>query len=161
MAENSPTPKDARKPKAARSIEARLLARSAKSLRHGKIFNQLTAGMSVAEIALGEGVSPRRMRETVQRILARREVDPAEGFVKLQTARLNDAMKVAHTKMWEGDMQALDRVVRLVHELERYSGFRPDLAAAAPPRRLAAPEAARALPSPQQLETTENDIASL
>ena len=82
-------------------------------------------------------------------MLARREVDPPAGFVQLQIGRLSDAMMVAHAAMMEGDMHALDRVLRIVGQLDRYHGF---AGGAAPAARatpaLAAPTPALALPAP-------------
>jgi hypothetical protein len=117
----------------------------------------------IAEIALQEGLSVRRAREVVHEILARREVDPAEGFVQLQIGRLSDAMIVAHAAMMEGDMQALDRVLRIVGEFDRYHGFgradaRPTggatraiaAPAPAPALAIAAPTPALSLPAPAE-----------
>ena len=147
----------------ARSNKARLAARRAKAGREERIFDLLTSGLSIAEIALQDGVPQRQMRETVQRLLARREANPAEGFVALQTARLSDAMKVAYSKMWDdgGDLQAVDRVLKITRELERYQGLRPALEAPPTPpvARLAPPQPVRALPAPIP-QVTENDIAS-
>jgi hypothetical protein len=137
--------------KFALSRRLRLQARQAKAARNLKLFNLLKAGAPIAEIASQEGLSVRRAREIVQQILAPREVDPPAGFVQLQIARLGDAMMVAHAAMMEGNMQALDRVLRIVGELDRYHGFRAaaEPAAAATPA-LAAPTAARALPAPAE-----------
>jgi hypothetical protein len=141
-----PQPKRA---KLARSRRQRLIAKQAKASRNVKLFNLLKAGMSIAEIALQEGLSVRRARETVQELLARREIDPPAGFVQLQIGRLSDAMMVAHTAMMEGDMHALDRVLRIVGQLDRYHGFAaPPPAVAAPTAALAASAPALALPAP-------------
>jgi hypothetical protein len=88
-----------------------------------RILERLTAGASVAEIAGAERLTIRRARQIIAEALASREVDPAAGFAQQQIARLGDAMRVAHAKMMTGDLQALDRVVRLVAELDRCHGF--------------------------------------
>jgi len=132
------------------SRRRRLEARQAKAARNIKLFNLLKAGVPIAEIALQEGLSVRRAREVVQEILARREVDPPAGFVQLQIGRLSDAMMVAHAAMMEGNMHALDRVLRIVGQLDRYHGLArppadsdgvatPTLAAVAPTLALPAP----------------------
>jgi len=160
MTDNAPAPDTSPKAPRARSHKARLAARRAKAGREERIFELLTSGLSIAEIALQDGVSQRRMREIIQNILARREANPAEGFAALQTARLSDAMKVAYSKMWDdgGDLQAVDRVLKIARELERYQGIR--LARdVAPVERLAPPQARRALPAPIP-EPAENGIAS-
>jgi hypothetical protein len=76
----------------------------------------------------------------------------------LQIARLGDAMVVAHTMMMEGDLQAMDRLIKLTAELDRYHGFgrarieaAPDAAPppiAARPRELLLPK-----PAPEEAET--------
>jgi hypothetical protein len=83
----------------------------------------LTAGVSVAEVACAEDLTPRRVRQLVAETLAERAVDTPVGFIPLQIGRLSDAMRVAHAKMMAGDLQALDRVVKIVGELDRYHGF--------------------------------------
>jgi hypothetical protein len=119
--------------------------------RRLRILERLTAGVSVAQIALAEDLTPRRVRQLVAEMLAERAVDPPRGVVPLQIGRLNDAMTVAHAKMMAGDLQALDRVVKIVGELDRYHGFgraetapspRPTAVSRPPPKaQLAAQEA--------------------
>ena len=76
-------------------------------------------------------------------MLESREVEPPAGFVQLQVARLSAAMIVSHTMMMEGDLQAVDRMIKLTRELDRYHGFGQAQITAPPepppPRRLAAP----------------------
>ncbi len=143
------------------SRRLRLAARQAKAARNVKLFNLLKAGVPIAEIALQEGLSVRRAREVVQEILARREIDPPAGFVQLQIGRLSDAMMVAHAAMMDGNMHALDRVLRIVGELDRYHGFGGAAArpAADATRALAAPTPALALPAPA--ETAAKSLAKV
>jgi hypothetical protein len=60
----SDTPETSPQPRACRdrSIPARRKARQGKAERERRIVNLLNAGVSVAEIATGEGVSLKRMR---------------------------------------------------------------------------------------------------
>jgi hypothetical protein len=137
-----------RRAKLDRSRRQRLEARQAKAERNVRLFNLLKSGAPIAEIALQQGLSARRARELVQEMLERREVDPPAGFAHLQIGRLSDAMKVAYAAMMEGNMQALDRVLRIVGELDRRHGFAVAQAepAAGATRALAAPPLA--LPAP-------------
>jgi len=136
-----------------RARVGRIEARRAKAERNLRLFNLLKAGVPVAEIALQEGLSARRARELLQEMLARREVDPPAGFAQLQIGRLSDAMMVAHAAMMEGNLQALDRVVRIVGELDRYHGFARQGAdsRAGATAALAAGAAPRALPAPAEM----------
>ncbi len=130
--------------------------RRATAERKLRILERLTAGVSVAHIARVEDVTIRRVRQIIAEMLAKREVDPPAGFVQLQIARLSDAMTVAHTMMIEGDLQAMDRVVKLAGELDRYHGFaRTQIASApeaAPPRQIAAPARELLLAKPAREE---------
>ena len=92
-------------------------------------------------IARVEKLTVRRVQQIIAAMLESREIDPPAGFVQLQVARLSDAMIVTHTLMMEGDLQAVDRMIRLTRELDRYHGFAQAHAPPEPPppRRLAAP----------------------
>jgi hypothetical protein len=136
--------------------------RRATAERKLRILERLTAGVSVAHVARTEKLTIRRVRQIIGEMLVRREVDPPAGFVQLQIARLSDAMSVAHTLMMEGDLQAMDRLVRIVGELDRYHGFgRAEIAAApqpAPSAALEAPVRKLLLAKPEG-ETQEAEIS--
>ena len=86
-------------------------------------MERLTTGLTVAYIAREEGLTVTRIRQILAAMLESREIDPPAGFVQLQIARLSEAMIVAHTMMVEGDLQAMDRPIKLTRELDRYHGF--------------------------------------
>jgi hypothetical protein len=90
--------------------------RRATAERKLRILERLTSGASIAHVARAEDLTIRRALQLIAEMLASREVDPPAGFVPLQIARLGDAMRIAHTKMMEGDLQPMDRVVKLVGE---------------------------------------------
>ncbi len=120
-----------------RSLKARRAARRKKAEREMRIVRMLASGVSVAEIAARDGLTQRRMRALVQEILARRMTETPSEFLALQVGRLNEALLVSFGAMGGGNLQAVDRVVKIVRELDRYHGF-----AASPPadtRRLAPP----------------------
>jgi hypothetical protein len=134
-----------------RSISARRKARRARAEREQRIVNLLNAGVSVAEIAAREGVTHDRMRILVREILARRAPQPPAEFLAVQISRLSEALLVSYSAMGGGNFQAVDRVVKIVRELDRYHGFertapaahveQPRLEAPAPPPlALAAPD---------------------
>jgi len=104
-----------------------------------RILERLTTGLSVAHIARVEKLTVRRVQQIIAAMLESREIDPPAGFVQLQVARLSNAMIVSHTMMMEGDLQAVDRMIKLTRELDRYHGFTQAPAPPAPPHRLAAP----------------------
>ena len=112
------------------STDARA-ARLRKFERERLIVEYLNRGVSVAEIAAHVGVSEKRMRAVIREILARRMPAPPEEFVAIQVSRLNEALLVAYSAMSGMNLKAVDRVVKIVRELDRYHG----LAAADPDRR--------------------------
>ena len=70
-----------------------------------------------------EQLTVRRVRQIIAETLASREIDPAAGFVQFQIARLSEAMIVTRTMMMQGNLQAMDRFIRLTSELDRDHGF--------------------------------------
>jgi DNA-binding CsgD family transcriptional regulator len=132
--------------------------------REASIFLQLRAGLPVLDIARAQNCSQRTVRRIVARTLARRERDATGGYAQLQIERLNDALMVASLQMVNGNLKALDRVLKVMQAQDRYHGFGlpggpapalPAPADAAParrPPRLARPEPQRALPPPDKGE---------
>jgi hypothetical protein len=101
----------------------RVAPRRATADRRLRILERLTTGLTVAHIAREEGLSVQRIRRIITEMLESREIDPPAGFVQLQIARLSEAMIVARTMMMEGDLHAMDRLIKLTGELDRYHGF--------------------------------------
>ena len=112
-----------------------------RAAREERIISYLNRGVSVAEVAERERLSLKRMRNLVQEILAKRIPQPPAEFLALQVSRLNEALLVSYSAMYNSDsganFEAVDRVVRIVRELDRYHGFSPIVG---PPR---APEPLR------------------
>ena len=106
-----------------RSIKARRDARHARAERERRILNRLNAGVSIDEIAAQERLSLKRMRNLVREILARRMPQPPAEFAALQISRLNEALMVSYSAMAGANLEAVDRVIRIVRELDRYHGF--------------------------------------
>ena len=113
-------------------------ARLAKFKREQLIVDYLNRGVSVAEIAAEFGVGEKRMRAIIREVLARRQPHPPEEFVAIQVSRLNEALLVAFSAMTGMNLKAVDRVVRIVRELDRYHGLFP--------------AARRRLPEPDHIE---------
>jgi hypothetical protein len=88
-----------------------------------RIQERLRMGLTVAHVARVEQLTVRRVRQIIAEMLASRETDPPAGFVQLQVARLSKAMIVARTMMMQGNLQAMDRWIKLTSELDRYHGF--------------------------------------
>ncbi len=97
-------------------------ARLAKFKREQRIVDDLNRGVSVAEIAAHIGVGEKRMRAIIREILARRMPQPPMEFVAIQTSRLNEALLIAFSAMSSTNLKAVDQVVKIVRELDRYGG---------------------------------------
>ena len=97
--------------------------RLAKFKREQLIVDYLNRGLSVAEIAARVGVGEKRMRAIIREILARRMPHPPDEFVAIRVSRLNEALLVAFSGMSGANLRAVDRVVKIVRELDRYGGI--------------------------------------
>ena len=116
-----------------------------------RIVGLLNRGVSVAEIASREHVTERGMRKYVRGLLARRAPEPPAEFLALQVSRLNEALIVAYSAMSGMNLQAVDRVVKIVRELDRYHGFAAadEAVSLRPPRHLPPSPAPLALEAPR------------
>jgi hypothetical protein len=110
-----------------RSTRARGKAREAKAALDLQIIDLLNRGVSVAEIASRSGRSIRHMRNRVRKILGDRMPQPPAEYLALQVNRLNEALLVSYSAMYNSatgtNFEAVDRVLRIVRELDRYHGF--------------------------------------
>ena len=130
-------------PRRDRSSAARRAARQRRAAREARIVDLLNRGVSVAEIADRDGVGERAMRKYIRTLLARRAPAPPAEFLALQVSRLNQALLVAYDAMSVVNLEAVDRVVKIVRELDRYHGFAVAPEAATPRQaRLAPPSSA-------------------
>jgi hypothetical protein len=105
----------------------RRATRREKVYREERIVGLLNRGASVPEIAASEGLSLKRMCNVVRDILSERMPQPPAEFLALQVSRLNEALLVSfsamHTTEAGTNFEAVDRVVKIVRELDRYHGF--------------------------------------
>ncbi len=98
-------------------------ARLRKFEREKVVVDYLNRGVPVSEIATRIGVGEKRMRAVIREILAYRMPAPPEEFVAIQASRLNEALLVAYRAMSPTNLKAVDCVVKIVRELDRYHGF--------------------------------------
>jgi hypothetical protein len=90
-----------------------------------RLIEKLAAGATIEEIAASEKISLQWARERKRAILAERAIDPPHEFIQVQIRRLSEAMLVAYSSMTTGNVKAVDQVIKVVRELERYHGFGP------------------------------------
>ncbi len=127
-----------------RSPEARRAARARKAGRETRIIGLFNRGVSIAEIVEREGVSLNRMRKVVRAILTKRMPQPPAEYLALQVGRLDEAPLISCGLMYNtqtgANFPAIDSVVKIVREMDRYHGFAPaGPRAEVLPRRVLAP----------------------
>jgi hypothetical protein len=88
-----------------------------------RLIEKLAAGVTIEEIAASEGISIKWARERKAAVLASRVIDTPHEFIKLQIRRLSEAMLVSYSAMSNGDLKAVDKVIKVARELDRYHGF--------------------------------------
>src|SRR3984957_11787853 len=93
------------------------------ALRDLRFIEKLAAGATIEEIAASEGISIKWARERKAALLASRVIDTPHEFIKLQIRRLSEAMLVSYSAMSNGDLRAVDKVIKVARELDRYHGF--------------------------------------
>jgi hypothetical protein len=144
-----------------RSSAARRATRRRNAEREMRIVGFLNRGVSIVEMAARERVTERGMRKYVRALLARRSPQPPAEFVALQVSRLHDALIVAYGAMSGANLEAVDRVVKIVRELDRYHGFAlTDEIMRPRPRRLAPPSLAHPALEAPRVGTEPNGAAN-
>jgi hypothetical protein len=132
-----------------------------------RLIEKLAAGATIEEIAASEGISVKWARERKAAVLASRVIDTPHEFIKLQIRRLSEAMLVSYSAMSLGDLNAVDKVIKVARELDRYHGFAPHPSPpncapswpAPPPPLLALPEPRAAL-APREAVSVTYETAS-
>jgi len=91
-----------------------------REVRRHRIMERLQRGWSYELIAQSEDLTPRRIRQIVKEAIALREIDPAGEHIGVQVARLDAALRLAAEKVAEGELGAIDRLLRVLDRLDRY-----------------------------------------
>jgi hypothetical protein len=94
---------------------------AARDLRRLRILASLQAGLSYAAIGRAEGLSRERVRQIVVQALDQGQADSKVDHARLQIARLEPALRLAAGAVAEGDLAAIDRQLRVLDRLDRYS----------------------------------------
>ncbi len=94
------------------------------------------SGVAMAEIARREGISERGLRKYVRNLIARRAAEATGEFTALQMSRLNEALLMSFGAMSGTNLPTVDRVVRIVRELDHYQGLGRGARGTETPRKL-------------------------
>jgi Homeodomain-like domain len=94
---------------------------AARDLRRLRILASLQAGLSYAAIGRAEGLSRERVRQIVVKALNEAGAETQLDHARVQIARLEPALRLAASAVAEGDLAAIDRLLRVLDRLDRYS----------------------------------------
>src|SRR5271163_1774551 len=95
---------------------------AARFVRARHVFARLMDGQSMRDIAAAEGLSVRRVQQIVRAEIARREANPAEGYVLVQVARLERALELLGREIDAGRAAAVPAFVRVIEQLGKLAG---------------------------------------
>jgi hypothetical protein len=87
------------------------------------VLASLIAGAGVDEISATEQVTRKRTESILRQELRNRWVAPAEEFARLQIARLEQMILKLLDRIQSGELEAIDRALKIVDRLDRYHGF--------------------------------------
>jgi tRNA(Ile)-lysidine synthase TilS/MesJ len=91
-----------------------------RAARRVRILAHVEEGWSHDRIALAEGLTRERVRQIIVEILEEREVDPSREHAILQAARLDGALRLAAERIAEGELRAIDPLLRVLDRLDKY-----------------------------------------
>ncbi len=91
--------------------------------RAQRILAALVAGASLDEIGVQAKLTRRKTEQILRDELRRRWVAPAAEFARLQITRLENMILTLTDRVQDGDLDAIDRALKIVDRLDRYHGF--------------------------------------
>ena len=103
------------------------------------LFDLVVLGHSHEHIAREMKVSVATVRREVDRVIAARRLDAPERYVHLQVARLNKALELVVSVVEADDIKAVEPLIKLVAQLDRYHGLAGPAPLAPPARPLHLP----------------------
>jgi hypothetical protein len=89
-------------------------------VRDARIFTLMQQGWTYDAIAKKEEVSRERVRQIINQALKSRGGEPNGLYQRLHLARLDPALWLAAAKVAEGDLRAIDKLVRVINQMDKY-----------------------------------------
>ena len=105
------------------SSTARRLAARDREFRRLRILAMVQAGWSYAAIGREEAISRERVRQIVAQAFEAGESETKLVHARVQIARLEPALRLAARSVADGDLAAIDRLLRVLDRLDRYSAI--------------------------------------
>ena len=124
----------------------------AKAERHSQMVELVVGGYSYEAVAGHFGMTANAARLIVNRRIAANRLDEPDIHLKKQVARLHRALRTIDSRLDHNDLNAVDKMLKVIVQLDRYHVL------AAPPAQSPAP--ALAPPAPR-LALTHAPAASL
>jgi hypothetical protein len=90
-----------------------------RALRQRRILARMQEGWSYDAVAQDERLSRERIRQIVAETPALRD-DPVRDHKRSQIAKLDPALRLAAGKVAEGDLRAIDRLLKGLDRLDKY-----------------------------------------
>jgi hypothetical protein len=94
-------------------------------IRRIRIMGWLQAGMSYDEIAGHEDLSRERVRQIVVEALKQADEDRSLDRRALNEVRLAPALRLAAKAVFEGKLEGVDRLIKVIDRLEKLQGKAP------------------------------------
>ena len=91
--------------------------------RGKRVLASLIGGAGLDEIGAAEKLTRKRTEKILRDELRRRWIAPAQEFARLQIARLDSMIFKLIDRVQQGDLEAIDRALKIVDRLDRYHGF--------------------------------------
>jgi DNA-binding CsgD family transcriptional regulator len=132
----------------ARTRAAAQEQRQARARERGEILDLVVSGYTYEAIAESLKLSVKSVRRATAKAIEKRRLDCGAHYVQLQVLRLTKAMRVVDLNLDKGDLKAVEPLLKVIAQLDKYHALSgpapapPPLALAARPLALAAPEAA-------------------
>jgi hypothetical protein len=97
--------------------------RAERAARRQTMLKLVVSGYERELIAEKLGVSVATVRREVDSAIARRRLDAPDRYVRLQVMRLNKALLLVDQAVEQGDIRAVEPLVKLAGALDRYHGL--------------------------------------
>ena len=88
-----------------------------------RVLASRVAGAGVDDISAAERLTRKRTENMLREALRDRRIAPAEEFARLQIARLEHMAVKLVDRLQQGDLEAIDRALKILDRLDRYHGF--------------------------------------
>jgi hypothetical protein len=88
-----------------------------------RMLDLLAAGKSIDHIARSRSCTRKRVEKSLRAELKAISVQPSQDYAKIQIRRLEGFIDALAEKANEGDLAAVDRILKVFDRLDRYHGL--------------------------------------